>query len=422
LNRQLFNPTKLYPQQKILLGSPDNSVIVAKGGAGTAKTTGGVLKLYEYLSRYPGAYILVIMQTLNQLRMVFKETWESIAPEKHYKYSDMGNTITLYNGAKISLQYGELPSAVDRVRGVNLSGYYIIQAESLTNEKLIYELDQRVRIQGIPHLRLIDSNGGHLHRVCSRRYSNFDSAEFIATDIKKTESGPLTVYRGKCAFGNYLYIHIKTTPETSVYTKEVLDENKRTMPEATYKRMILGLDTADEGLVYDEFDRHVHVKEFEINEGWKFYRGIDFGYTNPFVCLWIGIDADGNYFVFDEWYMSKLLVPEHVTAIKGRWDNLEYLCTYADPSGGAMLGQLMDDLGGNIEGGYNNRQWGRERVKMNFKQDKITIHPRCENLIYELQVNEWKTLKSGNEVPEDSQKVNDHALDALRYVIASLEI
>ena len=91
MNRQLFNPTKLYPQQKILLGSPDNSVIVAKGGAGTAKTTGGVLKLYEYLSRYPGAYILVIMQTLNQLRMVFKETWESIAPEKHYKYSDMGN-------------------------------------------------------------------------------------------------------------------------------------------------------------------------------------------------------------------------------------------------------------------------------------------------------------------------------------------
>jgi phage terminase large subunit len=52
--------------------------------------------------------------------------------------------------------------------------------------------------------------------------------------------------------------------------------------------------------------------------------GIDFGFTNPFVCKWYAIDPDGRLIVYREIYMTKKLVEDHCKdiAIAAGWFNL----------------------------------------------------------------------------------------------------
>ena len=76
------------------------------------------------------------------------------------------------------------------------------------------------------------------------------------------------------------------------------------------KQEIYGDFIAFEGLVYKEFSRVVHVIDsFEIPEHWRRVRGIDFGFKNPFVCLFCALDEDNRLYIYDEhYYREKLRV------------------------------------------------------------------------------------------------------------------
>ena len=53
-----------------------------------------------------------------------------------------------------------------------------------------------------------------------------------------------------------------------------------------------------------------------------------------------------------------------------------------------------------------------------LQAQKIMILPQAENIIREHRGYCWKADKNGMELPEP-MKVNDHAMDAIRYAIAT---
>jgi phage terminase large subunit len=55
-------------------------------------------------------------------------------------------------------------------------------------------------------------------------------------------------------------------------------------------------------------------------------------------------------------------------------------------------------------------------VKANGKPS-LFIHPRCTNLIEELQYYRWNEPKVDKPVKEEPMKIHDHAVDALRYFV-----
>jgi len=56
-------------------------------------------------------------------------------------------------------------------------------------------------------------------------------------------------------------------------------------PDGVQATRIEGKFASYYGAVYKNFNRSIHViKPFRIPDGWTLYRGIDFGFTNPFVC------------------------------------------------------------------------------------------------------------------------------------------
>src|SRR5258708_5066517 len=82
-------------------------------------------------------------------------------------------------------------------------------------------------------------------------------------------------------------------------------------------RLRYGRWAAAEGTVYEQdWDRVRNViNKYAIPAEWPRYLAIDFGFTNPFCCLWAAIDPDGRIIVYRQIYRTKRLVEDHTKDI-----------------------------------------------------------------------------------------------------------
>ncbi|HJV15629.1 MAG TPA: phage terminase large subunit [Propionibacteriaceae bacterium] len=83
------------------------------------------------------------------------------------------------------------------------------------------------------------------------------------------------------------------------------------------QRLRLGLWTAADGLVFENWDPAVHIAEerFTIPEEWPRFWVIDFGYKNPFVCQWWAESPDDQLVLYREIYHTGRLVEDHARAM-----------------------------------------------------------------------------------------------------------
>jgi phage terminase large subunit len=106
------------------------------------------------------------------------------------------------------------------------------------------------------------------------------------------------------------------------------DQGQRTMAildaleGVLYERLRLGRWVAAEGAVYN-FDRRLHITRTMPDgwQSWRKFRGIDFGFENPFVCLWAALDPDKRLYIYRQLYMTHRTVDQHAKTIKRveRW-------------------------------------------------------------------------------------------------------
>jgi phage terminase large subunit len=188
------------------------------------------------------------------------------------------------------------------------------------------------------------------------------------------------------------------------------------------KQEIDGDFVAFEGLVYSEFDRGVHVAERTIGEGWGRLRSIDYGYTNPFVCLWGAVDEDNRLHIYDEHYRAKTLIRDHAEAIRRR-DGI-YRFTVADHD--AQDNAEMGAVGISTRPAQKDVIRGIQKLKARLAvqadgRPRLTIAPKCANLIREFSSYRWNETKEGRNDKEEPVKENDHAMDALRYMVMEID-
>src|SRR5690606_13439318 len=98
-----------------------------------------------------------------------------------------------------------------------------------------------------------------------------------------------------------------------------------------YLRYRKGVWASREGLVYDLFDRAVHVIGREqVPYMRTYYRAIDFGFSNPFVCQLWGLDGDGRLYLLKEIYHTQRTVKVHAEHIHQMTGSLPVVATVAD--------------------------------------------------------------------------------------------
>ena len=200
------------------------------------------------------------------------------------------------------------------------------------------------------------------------------------------------------------------------------------MSEASQRSRLFGEFTNQQGIVYPEFDRNVHIVEsFEPPAHWPRDRAIDFGVRNPFACLFFAHDEREDVLhVYREYYKTEKTSLENgrnLNNIQRRY-NEQYRWTVADPESRDGRMTLMRECGIDNKpapkhlGVVETINWVKERLALDAEGNPhLVIHDNCKALIKEFRLYRWAKSEKGDR----PHKANDHALDSLRYEIAFLK-
>ncbi len=207
----------------------------------------------------------------------------------------------------------------------------------------------------------------------------------------------------------------------------------RRSSRAGFEAEMLCLRPNLENAVFGEFDPDVHVASVCYDPMLPLYRTIDFGFVNPFVCLWIQVDADGLVRVIEEYVQSRVTVAEHAAVLKARTPCAEsqVTATFCDPAGkgrndvtGTGAIQELASAGIRTRCRPSKIQDGIEKIRSYLRtgdgQSRLVIAPACVRLIQAMQCYHYPDSAGGypSELPL-KDGIYDHPIDALRYFFAN---
>lgn len=152
--------------------------------------------------------------------------------------------------------------------------------------------------------------------------------------------------------------------------------------------------------------------------------GIDFGFRNPFAAVWGLKDHDDVLWLLGEHYQAQQPLAHHATMLP------RAVLWHADPAGAGDIAHLRaGDF--HIRKGVNALATGIAAVTHRINTDGLKIlKGRCPHLLREADLYRWPAPGAGgggeegaketrtSEVPIDA---NNHALSALRYLVATLD-
>lgn len=184
------------------------------------------------------------------------------------------------------------------------------------------------------------------------------------------------------------------------------------------KRMIDGLWSLADGVIYDMWNPDVHVVADLPAMDWTIALGVDHGVTNPTAGVLIGHSA-GVLYAVAEWAPTAGTDAERSASLRrfvadhGMPDRL-----FVDPAAAGFRGQLIADQVPSVFKASNSVIDGIGTVASLLSAGKLRVHESCTNLIGELPGYVWdsKASAKGQDAPV---KINDHWCDALRYALHS---
>lgn len=230
---------------------------------------------------------------------------------------------------------------------------------------------------------------------------------------------------------NYYSLHF--TLEDNPYVDQgYKDRLRKSLSGVFYKRNYLGLWCLAEGAIFDFFDRAVHVVTRPPAAADYWICGIDYGVSNAFACLLIGVSTGYHtqtgkrVWVEKELYWDckktgrQLTNAEFADRVQEFIEPYAVRVIYIDPSALAMKLELQR-RGVHVAEANNEVLYGIELTVSEMAKGNLYICKECVNTIKEIEGYVWddKKSKKGEDQP---LKKADHAVDALRYAIATHKV
>lgn len=211
-----------------------------------------------------------------------------------------------------------------------------------------------------------------------------------------------------------------TSYDNSHIPVEELDKAKATLPPEVFAQEYEASFQKTTGLVYKEFSREKHLySELPFLKEIRYDKlfAIDFGYRNPAAVLDVRFDGEKLY-VEDEWYKRErtdIQIAEYVALCKPKE-------VYPDPENQGAIEELRRK-GLNVKEvvkGKDSVKSGIQSVRELLIRGDLMINKRCINTIAEFEMYSYDDDVPERNEKENPLKANDHALDALRYLVSSL--
>lgn len=367
--------------------------VCLKGTWGCGKSLASLIAANKECEEIANNLYLIIRKEYVDLRDSTMKDWEHIIGRRI-----IGNDARYENGSIVMFRHGD---DINALKNANLGGALMVQAEEMTEEDFWFLKGRLRRKEGTRRLRV----------EC-----NYDGRNWIYQLFNEKKIGKLILTN---TFDNE-----KNLPPD--YIPALMK-----MPKKIQERHLYGSDADMEGAVWDEFSESKNfVNPFEIPKEWQRVVALDHGATNPTAVLWGAIDQDENIYIYDEHYEAGRLISYHAAEIKKR-DNSMVKDWLIDPSCASKTNQRNGRIFSIIDEyideeivfrpANNSVLAGINRVNEFFKGGQLKIFKNCVKLKGEIDGYKWRRLKHTTEKnePDEPVKKNDHACDALRYLIMS---
>lgn len=184
-----------------------------------------------------------------------------------------------------------------------------------------------------------------------------------------------------------------------------------------------------EGRVYADWQRRLHVvPSFQPPSEWKRYAGIDFGTRNPSAVLHAAHDpADDTLHIYSCWYQAEQTTEQMAAAIKAiEAESGKPTFRFADPAQKQIRVDLSMLHGIMTSKANKSVRAGISAVADRLRPDArgmphLVVHDCCTPLIREIERYMWdSTHSSRKDQPDAPRKKDDHAMDALRYLVMGI--
>lgn len=431
--------------------------VLLSGAAGTGKSRACLEKLHAMCLRYPGMRGLIMRKTAVSLTSTALVTWreivakEALASGEVVFYSGSREKPAAYvymNGSEISV--GGLDKA-SRIMSSEYDVVYIQEATELLEEDW-EAVTTRLRNGRTPFMQLMaDCNPGPPHHWLKRRCDAGKSALIYCRHEDNPRyycmgavSSDRAAIRQHCRHGEALP---HWTDEGQVYLTR-LDA----LTGVRKERLRYGRWAAAEGLVYDGFDPAVHLStrfnhRSHPPDAWPRYLAVDFGYTNPFVAQWWTEDPDGRLYMYREVYMTRRLVEDHAKQILKLHKSQErqeppftaVICDHDAEDRATLerhLGRSTDAAHKSVSEGIQAvaerlKPAGDGKPRLYICKDALAERdpaldearkPCCTEEEVQEYIWDASAATGQQNLRETPLKRNDHGCDAMRYLIAQIDL
>lgn len=388
----------------------DARLNIFDGSVRSSKTITTLVKWIEFVRTAPAGPLLMVGKTERTLRRNIIDVLVEMLGDKRARYvAGTGELFLL--GRKIYVVGANDETAQEKIRGLSLVGAYCDELSTLP-ESFFVMLLTRLSIPGA-RLYATTNPDGPQHWLLV----NYLDRARLHLDInghvhRSDDPDSLSLHR----FSFKLADNPNLSPE---YVANVSSE----FTGLWYRRLILGEWCLAEGVIWESWDpaRHV-VQQLPAIQQWLCLAA-DYGTTNPFHALLIGLGADGRLYVGHEWrwdskkQRAALTDAEYSERVRAWATSLGISPAYTivDPSAKSFRVQLHRD-GWTSTMADNEVVDGIRDVGSLFATGRLLVHAGCKELIKEIPGYSWDP--DASEKGEDKPlKVNDHGCDALRYGI-----
>lgn len=277
----------------------DNEVLLS-GAAGTGKSVGALMKIHMACMHTPKVRALIVRKTHASLAASTLVTFrQKVASE-----AIAAGIVSFYGGSAqepAAFRYSNgsviVVGGLDRATRLLSTEYdlcFVDEAIETTAEDLD-TIVTRLRNGRLSYQQLIMATnpGAPSHHLKQR-----------------ANAGRCTMLYSTHEDNPRLY----TSGEWTQYGEDYL-ARLDSLTGARYQRMRWGKWVAAEGLIYEAWDPTVHLADpFEIPATWTRWWSIDLGYVNPTVIQWWAEDPDGRLWLYREIYRTRTLVEDHAKA------------------------------------------------------------------------------------------------------------
>jgi len=392
-------------------------LLLLTGSAGGGKSRFAAEKIHGALLRYPNAQGLMLRKTresmVNSTVLFFERQIVGTTPFCHHvpskhRFEYANSSILTYGGMKDEEQREQIRS-VGQAGGVDIA--WMEEATEFFRAD-VDELLARMRgtAMGWRQIMLTTNPGPDTH--------------WINKDL--ILGGGAEVYFSKAS----------DNPANPPDYQATLDK----LTGVRRDRLRDGKWVSAEGLVWENYDPAIHlIDRFPIPADWRRIRVVDFGYTNPFVCQWWAIDGDGRAYRYRELYRTQRICEDHAKRITDLSKGERIEATVADHDAedratlarhGIVTTPAKKDISPGVQAVESRLAVQTDgKPRLYLLRDSLVDRdralesarlPACTE--EEITGYVWPKAADGKPLKEQPVKANDHGCDAMRYLVAYLDL